>query len=233
MWALVLLPLFLALGGAVGLWAVFAIAVSNNSVNLTEEFPYISTCGSYTPQSCAFSQICNICCFLAMWIVVIRYQQILDLGGGRHANTASLVLGFISSIGISVLGNFQQSVAKSVHLLGAFLAFFFGLAYFWVQVWLTYRAEPSQDRRWLGPLRVIFCSICSGFVLAMAILYNTGNRSASAVCEWVLVMSFFALFSTFAAEFRLIDCHRLTVQNRGTAQTQNNAVHSRASDKIV
>lgn len=92
-----------------------------------------STCGSYNPQSCLFSQICNICCVLgesshliwktgpctvpsvylplslsvALWIVTIRFQQLRDLGSGSHLNTAGLVLGFISSIGISILGNFQ------------------------------------------------------------------------------------------------------------------------------
>lgn len=44
---------------------------------------------------------------LALWIVTIRFQQIRDLGRASHLNTASLVLGFISSIGISILGNFQ------------------------------------------------------------------------------------------------------------------------------
>ena len=43
-----------------------------------------------------------------MWIVVIRYQQVRDLGDQcRRANLAALVLGLISSIGISILGNFQ------------------------------------------------------------------------------------------------------------------------------
>uniref|UniRef100_A0A8B9HNE2 CWH43-like N-terminal domain-containing protein n=1 Tax=Astyanax mexicanus TaxID=7994 RepID=A0A8B9HNE2_ASTMX len=64
MWAWALLPVLLAMFGTVGLWAVFGIAVSNNTVNLTVEFPYISTCGSYNPQSCLFSQICNICSVL-------------------------------------------------------------------------------------------------------------------------------------------------------------------------
>ncbi|KAF3846699.1 hypothetical protein F7725_003777 [Dissostichus mawsoni] len=97
----------------------------------------VSECGSYNPQSCLFSQMCNICSVLA-------------------------------------------SVVKSIHLLGAFLAFFLGLAYFWVQLLLTYRAGPSQDRCWVGP--------------------------------WALVMLFFGLFGLFAAEFRHIDCHQLTIQ---------------------
>ncbi|XP_056090605.1 modulator of macroautophagy TMEM150B [Rhinichthys klamathensis goyatoka] len=215
MWAWALLPVILAVFGTIGLWVVYAIAVSNNTVNITAEFPYISTCGSYNPQSCLFSQICNICCVLALWIVTIRFQQIRDLSCASHLNTAGLVLGFISSIGISILGNFQQSVVKVVHLLGALLAFFLGLAYFWVQTWLSYYSPPSHDRWWVVPVRVILCSLCTCLVICMFALYSAGFPSEAAMCEWALVMCFFALFGIFAAEFRHIDFHKLTVQEKG------------------
>uniref|UniRef100_A0A8C2GZD3 Zgc:123244 n=1 Tax=Cyprinus carpio TaxID=7962 RepID=A0A8C2GZD3_CYPCA len=188
MWAWALLPVFLAVFGIIGMWAVFAIAVFNNTVNITEEVPFISTCGSYNPQSCLFSQICNICSVLALWIVIIRFQQVCDLGSGSHLNTAGLVLGFISSIGISILGNFQQSIVMGAHLLGVFLTFFLGLAYFWVQAWLSYHSLLSHDRKWVVPVRA-------------------------------LVMCFFAFFAIFAAEFRHIDCHKLTVQNNERKST--------------
>ncbi|XP_043091549.1 modulator of macroautophagy TMEM150B [Puntigrus tetrazona] len=215
MWVWALLPVSLAVFGTIGMWAVYAIAVSNNTVNITEEFPFISTCGSYNPQSCLFSQICNVCCVLALWIVTIRFQQVCDLGSGSHLNTAGLVLGFISSIGISILGNFQQSVLKGVHLFGALLAFLLGLVYFWIQAWLSYHSPPSHDRKWVVPVRIILCSLCTGFVICMFVLYKTGFRSEAAMCEWALVMCFFALFAVFAAEFRHVDCHKLTVQNEG------------------
>ncbi|TRY84783.1 hypothetical protein DNTS_025211 [Danionella cerebrum] len=215
MWAWALLPVSLAVFGTVGLWAVYAIAVSNNSVNITAEFPYISTCGAYTPQSCLFSQICNICCVLSLWIVVIRFQQVRDLGHSSPLNTAGLVLGIISSIGISVLGNFQQTVISAVHLLGALLAFFLGLVYFWVQAWITYFSPSSRERRWLVPVRVVLCSSCTCLVICMFVLHSVGFRSEAAMCEWALVMCFFALFGVFAAEFRHIHFHKLTVQREG------------------
>ncbi|KAK3520301.1 hypothetical protein QTP70_020371, partial [Hemibagrus guttatus] len=101
------------------------------------------------------------------------------------------------------------------HLLGAFLAFFLGLAYFWIQVWLTYSAKPSRDKKWAGPARIIFCSLCTCLVVAMSVLHNTGYRSAAAICEWALVTCFFMLFGIFSAEFRHIDCHELHVQKQG------------------
>ncbi|XP_072549996.1 modulator of macroautophagy TMEM150B [Salminus brasiliensis] len=227
MWVWALLPVLLAVFGTVGIWAVFGIAVSNESVNLTAEFPYISTCGAYNPQSCLFSQICNICSVLALWIVTIRFQQVRDLGCVSRVNTCSLVLGFISSIGISVLGNFQQSVVMKAHLLGAFLAFFVGVAYFWIQVWLTYRAEPSHDKKWAGPARIIFCSLCTVLIIAMSVLHNIGYRSEAAICEWAAVMSFFVLFGVFTAEFRHIDFHELHVQHEAKSSSDfpMNQVH--------
>ncbi|CAI5674694.1 modulator of macroautophagy TMEM150B [Oreochromis niloticus] len=212
LWAL--LPVCLAFFGTAGIWTVFAIAVTNGSVNLTEGIPYISQCGTYNPQSCLFSQVCNICCFLALWVVVIRFQQVRDYGDHGKANIASIVLGFISSISISITGNFQQSVLMIIHTVGAVLAFFLGLAYFWVQLYLTYRAHPSQDRWWVGPVRATFCIICTATVIVMSILHITGVSSGAAACEWILVMSFFCLFGLFAAEFRHIDCHSLTVQKQ-------------------
>ncbi|KAG7239394.1 hypothetical protein INR49_029160 [Caranx melampygus] len=200
--------------GCHGIWAVFAVAVTNGSVNLTEGFPYISECGTYNPQSCLFSQVCNICSVLALWIVVIRFQQVRDYGDHGKANTAGIILGVIASIGISVTGNFQHSVLKGIHLLGAGMAFFVGLVYFWVQLFLTYGAQPTQGRRWVGPIRATCCILCTVLVIVMSVLANTGYPSGAAICEWALVMLFFCLFGLFAAEFRHIDCHHLTVQTQ-------------------
>ncbi|XP_032393469.1 modulator of macroautophagy TMEM150B [Etheostoma spectabile] len=222
MWLWALLPICLAVFGTVGIWTVFAVAVTNGSVNLTEGVPYISQCGSYTPQSCLFSQICNICSFLALWIVLIRFQQVRDYGNHGHANTASIVLGFISSVGISIVGNFQQSVFERIHLLGALLAFFLSLAYFWLQLFLTYRAQPSQGRCWVGPARTTCCTLCTILVIVMTVLASTGFHSGAAVCEWASVMLFFCLFNLFVAEFRHINCH-LTVREQAIGNDSSSA----------
>ncbi|XP_067089541.1 modulator of macroautophagy TMEM150B [Osmerus mordax] len=215
MWLWALLPVGLAVFGTVGIWLVFGMAVSNGTVNVTVEFPYISTCGSFSPQSCIFSQVCNTCAVLALWVVVIRFQQIRDYGDDSKVNLASIILGFISSIGISIIGNFQQSVLLGPHLLGACLAFFVGLVYFWLQAWLTYRAAPSPERCWVGLIRTVCCSSCTLLVILMAVFHNTGNRTGGAICEWALVMIFFVQFGLFGAEFRHIDYHKLTVQRKG------------------
>ncbi|CAL1588830.1 unnamed protein product [Knipowitschia caucasica] len=212
MWLWALLPLSLAVFGTAGIWIVYAISVSNGTVNITERFPYISECGSYPPQSTFFSQYCNICAFLGLWIVALRFQQVRDYADHGKANTLSAVLGFLSCVGVSVLGNFQQSVQRVVHLVGAFTAFFLGVGYFWVQLFLMYQAKPSHDRHWVGPCRALCCALRTILVITMVVLARTGHRSAAALCEWALVMLFFCLFGLFGAEFRHMDCHQLKVQ---------------------
>ncbi|KAL2078823.1 hypothetical protein ACEWY4_026508 [Coilia grayii] len=213
MWTWALLPVFLAVWGTAGLWTVFGMAVANHSVNLTQQFPYISVCGSYRPQSCVFSQICNGCMLLVLWISVIRYQQVRDLGDKcRRVNLASLVLVFISAAGLSLLANFQVSEWFAVHMVGAGLAFCGGLLYFWLQLWLTLKAEPSQDRHWVAPLRALLCSLSTVFLIAMVALHVRGLQSLSAMSEWALVMTYFLLYGLFAAELRFVDCFHITVQ---------------------
>ncbi|XP_030591325.1 modulator of macroautophagy TMEM150B [Archocentrus centrarchus] len=131
LWAV--LPVCLAVFGTAGIWTVFAVAVTNESVNLIEGILYISQCGTYNLQSCLFSQICNICCFLALWVVVICFQLVRDYGDHRKASISSIVLGF-SPPWESVIGNFKQSVLMSIHVVVAILAFFLGLAYFWARL---------------------------------------------------------------------------------------------------
>ncbi|XP_031176585.1 modulator of macroautophagy TMEM150B [Sander lucioperca] len=234
MWLWALLPISLAVFGTVGVWTVFAVAVRNGSVNLTEGVPYISVCGSYTPQSCLFSQICNIISFLALWIVLIRFKHVRDNGNHGKANTASIVLGLISSVGLSILGNFQESVLLSIHLLGAYLAFYLGLAYFWVQLFLTYRAPPSQDRCWVTPARATCCTLCTILVILMTSLGITGFHSGAAVCEWAMVMLFFGLFSLFATEFRHINC-QLTVREsaiRNDYSSSSTEIHDHVANAL-
>ncbi|XP_038609226.1 modulator of macroautophagy TMEM150B isoform X2 [Tachyglossus aculeatus] len=111
-WAL--LPAFLAAWATVGVWTVFALAVSNNSVNLTRVFPYISHCGSFPPQSCIFSQILNLGAAMAATICLLRYHQLQDWGAPPSWNQVSLGAGLLSALGTSIVGNFQLFLAAAV-----------------------------------------------------------------------------------------------------------------------
>ncbi|KAM5209080.1 modulator of macroautophagy TMEM150B isoform 2-T2 [Hipposideros larvatus] len=108
MWGyLSMLPAFLALWAAASIWTVFAIAVANRTVNLTEGIPYISLCGSYPPQSCIFGQLLNMGAAMAAWICILRYHQLRDWGVGKWFNQLILWSGLLCALGTSVVGNFQ------------------------------------------------------------------------------------------------------------------------------
>ncbi|XP_028930029.1 modulator of macroautophagy TMEM150B isoform X2 [Ornithorhynchus anatinus] len=180
-WAL--LPAFLAAWATVGVWTVFALAVSNNSVNLTRVFPYISHCGSFPPQSCIFSQILNLGAAMAGTICLLRYHQLQGWGAPPGWN--------------------QQTLQLPTHLVGAFLAFAIGLSYFWLQLFLARRvnSQPLPGAPWISPLRIALCGLCSSLMVAMVVLHFWPLRSAAAACEWAVAMILFLLFGLFAVDF--------------------------------
>ncbi|XP_045686290.1 modulator of macroautophagy TMEM150B isoform X3 [Phyllostomus hastatus] len=209
---LFLLPVFLAIWAAVSIWTVFAIAVANRSVNLTEGVPYISLCGSYPPQSCIFSQLLNMGAAMAAWICILRYHQLRDWGVKKWLNQVILWSGLLCALGTSVVGNFQQKNQQATHLTGAFFAFFVGHAYFWLQLLLSWRMKkslPQPGTPWIRPLRLVLCSLCTILMVTMVILHTSRRRSAAAVCEWAVAMLLFVLFGLLAVDFS--ELHRCTL----------------------
>uniref|UniRef100_A0A3P9M169 Zgc:123244 n=1 Tax=Oryzias latipes TaxID=8090 RepID=A0A3P9M169_ORYLA len=216
MWLLALVPICLAVFGSTGIWTVFAVSVMNNSVNLTHIFPYISDCAWYPPQKCLFTQICSLIIITALWIGMIQFQQVKQLGNHGRVNNASAVMGFFSCGGLSVCSNFQESEVSEFHLGGALVSFVSALAYFWMQVYLTYQGQSFPQRSWMGPLRALFCTIATllgiACILSTIGFYATNSDSGVAACEFALVMVIFFLFGLFAVEFRHIECRILIMK---------------------
>lgn len=200
---LYLLPVFLALWAAAGIWIVFAIAVANGSVDLGKGFPFISKCGSYAPQSCIFGQVLNIGAALAIWICIVRYHQLRDWRVKTWQNQLILWTGLLCALGTSIVGNFQETNQKATHLVGAFLAFILGNLYFWLQFFLSWwmKGLPQPGPRWIRCLRQSICILSTILIVAMIILYSRRMRSASAACEWAVAMLLFVLFGFFAVDF--------------------------------
>ncbi|KAM6452556.1 modulator of macroautophagy TMEM150B isoform 3-T3 [Liasis olivaceus] len=225
MWLWPLLPVFLAVWGILGFWAVFAMAVTNGSVNITEAFPYISTCGAFPPQSCVFGQILNLGAFLGVVICFLKYQQVRDYGCHSPLNLAGLILGILCALGASLVGNFQQYNQLEVHLTGAFLAFVVGILYFWVQTFLTNQVKPRHGGRWIGPLRFFLSSCGSALIISTVALFFMRLDSEAAYCEWALAMDLFLLFGLFVVDFRHMGgCsvhvhHRFADENSQHVQT--------------
>ncbi|XP_070586047.1 modulator of macroautophagy TMEM150B isoform X7 [Erythrolamprus reginae] len=216
MWFWSLLPVFLATVGVVGFWTVFGMAITNGSVNVTDTFPYISTCGAYPPQSCVFGQILNLGAFLGMVICFLRYQQIRDYGCHSRLNLLGLILGLLCAFGASLVGNFQQYNQLEVHVIGAFLAFVIGNLYFWVQSFLTNRVRPRHGGNWIGPLRFVLTICGSILFISTVALFYLHLHSEAAYCEWAMAMVLFLLFGLFAVDFKHIGGCSIHVKPRGT-----------------
>ncbi|MEE6483009.1 hypothetical protein FKM82_013405 [Ascaphus truei] len=216
MWAWALLPILLTVWATAGIWIVYAMAVANGSVNITISFPYISTCGSYPPQSCIFGQVLNVGAFLVVWISAIRFQQIRDYGCHSALNSASLAMGLISALGTSIVANFQQSIQLETHLIGAFLAFFIGNVYFWLQTALTYQVTPKHGGCWIGVIRFCLSLACTALILMMVVFISQKMVSIAAICEWIVAMILFLLFGLFAVDFWHLDGHFFHVQKKRT-----------------
>ncbi|XP_020859182.1 modulator of macroautophagy TMEM150B isoform X1 [Phascolarctos cinereus] len=226
MWGyLALLPICLAVGAIAGVWTVFALAVSNKSVNLTDGFPYISYCGSFPPQSCIFGQLLNVGAAMVAWICVLRYLQLREWGVPKLPNQLCLGTGFLCALGASIVGNFQQTNEVSTHRFGSFLAFVAGVAYFWTQLILLHLTKPQAQpgAPWIEPLRLLLCGACTVLMVTMMVLQLWSLRSAAAACEWSITMLLFALFGLLAVDFSHLSGFVIGLQSRPASGPQDAA----------
>ncbi|KAL7981298.1 hypothetical protein Chor_002194 [Crotalus horridus] len=135
-----------------------------------EDVPLISKCGTYPPESCLFSLIGNIGAFLVAIICFLRYGQLLEQRQASGVNTAALVTGCTNAAGLVVVGNFQVDYAKSLHYIGAGVAFPAGLLFICLQCFLSYHTAVSALDFWMAHLRVFLST--TAFIALVVILYR-------------------------------------------------------------
>ncbi|XP_075925565.1 modulator of macroautophagy TMEM150B-like isoform X2 [Petromyzon marinus] len=143
----VIFPVFFWLFATGSIWLIYGLAVMNKHVVPEEEFPYISTCGTYPPQSCIFGQLLNFGALMVGSITVTRYRFLEEQGDRSWVNKISLAAGLISALGASLVGNFQMLNEINTHLVGAVLAFGVGTLYFWIQTALALRLHSARIGR--------------------------------------------------------------------------------------
>lgn len=89
------------------------------------------------------------------FIIYIRYSQVKEFMSVfqlkeslKHWNDWALILGLLSSFGLSLVANFQETSVLVVHMIGGFLCFGGGTAYFWAQVriYLFVRFDSMKER---------------------------------------------------------------------------------------
>ncbi|XP_074076148.1 modulator of macroautophagy TMEM150B isoform X3 [Macrotis lagotis] len=200
MWGyLAVLPIFLAVWAMVGVWTIL--------------------CGSFPPQSCIFSQFLNVGAAMVAWICILRYLQLREWGIPKFPNQLCLGMGLLCALGASIVGNFQQTNEHSTHLVGSFLAFVVGVAYFWNQLVLLHLAKPQGQpgAPWIEPLRLLLCGLCTVLMVTMVVLHLWPLRSAAAVCEWSIAMLLFTLFGLLAVDFSHLSGFAISLRSRPTS----------------
>lgn len=197
------------------------------------DFPYISDTGTYAPESCIFSQMLNMCAVLMAATVYVRYKQVeqhyrdyLSQESPRvlWLNRIALWLGWLSSFGVSVVANFQETEVLYVHLCGAFLAVGVGTAYTWVNTIMSFRMQPLVNTLTIARLRLFLSVLATVAFFSTAITapmsihrFHGKDRTkwrpedggyhlhvASTASEWVLVFAVDLYLLTFIRELRQV-----------------------------
>ncbi|XP_046670237.1 DNA damage-regulated autophagy modulator protein 2 [Homalodisca vitripennis] len=195
------------------------------------EFPYISDDATYSPESCVFGQLINIGSVLLCLVIYIRYCEVVqffdDYSMSPRAaklNRMGLWFGFLSSFGLSLVANFQETNVIYVHFAGALLCFGIGTVYFWVQAILSYHMHPVANSLAMARLRVMLSVITSVLFFVIVVtgiishlqFHGSNPRKwhpedggwvlhvISTASEWIVAICFCLYILSFSSEFREI-----------------------------
>lgn len=208
-WAL-LPPLFSA-GVAVGLTAVYFMALADGKIlPLTSDYrpnksalpPYISIAGNSPPASCVFSQTMNLGAFTGAVIAVFRHRQLKNTQYKPWLNTVSLLLLSCGCFGMTLVGNFQVFVEEEVHNLGTFMTFGLGTVFCWIQSYVTLRVDFHKEGFRTSVLRFLLSAAITVCFILHSVLMSQGLHSHAARGQWALVMFLLIFIGTFSMEFR-------------------------------
>lgn len=139
--------------------------------------PYISDAATYSPESCIFGQLINIGAVLLGLTIYIRFRQIKeilqiqnDLGDHLSKNNKiSMWVGFVSCLGISIVGNFQETNVRIVHYVGALCCFGCGTGYFWMQAMLSYALQPDIGSKMKAHIRLGMAVVCTILFIVLSV----------------------------------------------------------------
>ncbi|KAK1787326.1 hypothetical protein P4O66_002827 [Electrophorus voltai] len=87
-------------------------------------------------------------------VCMLRYAQVIEHNHQCWVNTSAMVSGCINAMGLIMVGSFQVDHAKSLHYVGAGVAFPAGLLFLFLQCVLTYRIAETALDYWMAHVRV-------------------------------------------------------------------------------
>uniref|UniRef100_A0A1B6LP37 CWH43-like N-terminal domain-containing protein n=2 Tax=Graphocephala atropunctata TaxID=36148 RepID=A0A1B6LP37_9HEMI len=195
------------------------------------EFPYISDDATYSPESCVFGQLINMGSVLLCLVIYIRYCEVVQFFDdysmsprAEKLNRMGLWFGILSSFGLSLVANFQETNVIYVHFAGALLCFGIGTIYFWVQAILSYHMHPVANSLAMARFRVVLSGITSVLFFVIVVtgiishlqFHGSNPRKwhpedggwvlhvVSTASEWVVAICFCLYILSFSSEFREI-----------------------------
>lgn len=109
--------------------------------------------------------------------IYVRYRQIQqlfqhnsDLGSNLlRYNRWAVWFGLASCLGISIVGNFQETNVRIVHFIGAFCCFGFGTLYFWMQALISYMIYPIAGTKPNAHLRLGMSVCCTILFILLSV----------------------------------------------------------------
>lgn len=249
MTAWIILPVSLSAFSITGIWIVYAMAVMNHHVcpvenwsyNLScveetpkhgfpkscctlQDIPLISKCGSFPPESCVFSLIGNVGAFMVVMVCMLRYAQVIERSRRSWVNTSGLVAGCTNALGLVIVGNFQVDHVKSLHYIGAGVAFPAGLLFVCLQCVLSYRIAVSLLDYWMAHFRMALAVVAVISMVLSGIFFIHERfvlQHAAAICEWIFTVTILVFYGTFTYEFGALssDSVLAALQPRGGGGT--------------
>ncbi|KAG8440970.1 hypothetical protein GDO86_006636 [Hymenochirus boettgeri] len=144
--------------------------------------------------------------FLLLVVVIcfLRFSQVIEVSHSSWLNTIALISGCTNAIGLVMVGNFQVDHAKSLHYIGAGVAFPAGLLFVCLSSILTYHLAASTLDYWVGHLRVSLTTVALISLVLSGVFFIHESflmQHLAAICEWVFVLDILVFYGTFAYEF--------------------------------
>ncbi|CAG2217616.1 DNA damage-regulated autophagy modulator protein 2-like isoform X1 [Mytilus edulis] len=243
-------PIVIAIFVPLTFTITYILAVTSGHVE--PAFPYISDTGTKPPESCVFGQMLNIGAVLAFIIFYIRYRQIRTHyeGAGRTKllkyNTVTFVMGITAALGISLVGNFQETNVIVIHLIGALLAFVVGSIYCWIQTGMSFKMPDLPGNSVIVcRIRTVISVLTFIFIIMLFIFPTLSNqqapswvnvtdntywkpgkpgyglRLAGTISEWLLALSTVFFLLTFVKEFKFFRMYTPECMHKDKKITNN------------
>lgn len=246
------LPIFTAIFIISSFFLAYGISVYHGHVE--PDFPYISYAAIQAPERCVFAQLINIGALMLAANIYIRYLQmskVLDLLNAtrshRAVNKVSLVLGWISAFGLTMVANFQTVEMRPGHYTGAGLAFLLGTSYCWLQTSLSVRYCRWSLVAVTQLLNSIVLSVCLVIFTISKTTYKVRESQGhgtkwdtlrsvylvSTISEWLTAASIVTFVLTFYRDFSRIELKSPTVRLNDRAvvlKDYRSSCSSRGSD---